>query len=577
MSAPAFVVLAFVVRYELVPGTPRPQAFRGAPPAGLSWLADDFGVVFWDGVTGVASLAAFVGLLAFGIVRRHGWTQRRWFRITTKVTLVSVLGIAVFSSYYGRKVSFRAFTHRWDAYHYLLGAKYFNEVEYQHLYDCTVEIGDTTWFPDDSKVRDLSNYMELTAAQVRQRGACKERFTPERREEFRADLQLLRSRLGKPGPFRHVVEDQGYNGTPFHTFVAGTVANAIPLNFATVNLMVLIDLFAIAVMFLVVARSFGWKTGFVFALLFATNVIDRNAATGASFLRYLWMVALTIGVCALKRKRYFSAGTWLSAAAMLNVFPLLFLLGPALKALVGMVRKRQIPRHYRRYFLGIGVATVLCGAASVSHGRGIQNYDLFMTNMAMHNQGLPTEDGQYLEKMPGYGVGLKFPFLYRGQHTKDSYFMRTRKSEQYAQIKPYVLGLGLGLVFFACGVSVRLSDLEASVLVGFTTFFCLLGTVGYYFSCAALLVLTLHARLTRPAGFLFLLALFGANAFGHWALHETDYFPVVNNVIISTSWTAWLLALFAYLGLKTGVLQRAAQLLAGPATGGATSPDERTG
>ena len=359
--------------------------------------------------------------------------------------------------------------------------------------------------------------------------------------------------------------DRGYNGTPFHSLVAGKMAELIPITPGGLNAAALIDLVGLCLLFVVVTRAFGWRIGLVFALFFVTNVVDRNGALGASFLRYLWMIALGLGVSMLRMRRYVGAGFWLVAAAMLNVFPLLFLLGPLTKAVIEWARTGGLAPHYRRFFASVTLSTLLLGTASVAHADGVGNYENFFDNMAVHMRGTPTKKVEDLEPMPGFGVGLKFPFLYRGQHSSKDKFSRVRKSEEFREIKPMVVVIALSMLGFGIMLTSRLDDVEASVLVGFTAFFGLLGTVGYYFTCASLLILLLHRRIREPGGLLLTAGLFSSSALGHLALYETHYVRLVNNTVISTLWTIWLVAVLVYLGNQTGLTRRLGQLFAAPA------------
>lgn len=552
----AAVIVGLVLGWELENHGPPPEL------GGLEkWVKSE-----WDGIAGIAAAVGTVGLLTYGVLRKYALSRRPAFVRLTLGVLMALIFVAGFAEFYGRKIQRVSFAHRWDVYHYAIGPKYYEELDYFALYDCTVVALPRKQLPDSTKIKDLRTHLKTTAGSVRAHNDCNERFTPKRWQEFRHDVSTLRE-LGKPEQFGHVLGDRGYNGTPFHSLVAGKTAELIRFSPGGLNRAALIDLIGLWVLFVVVTRAFGWRVGLVFALFFVTNVVDRNGALGASFLRYLWMISLGLGVSMLKLRRYAGAGFFLVAAAMLNVFPLLFMLGPIVKGVVEWVRTRRLAPHYRRFFASLTLSTLLLGGASVAHADGIGNYENFFDNMEVHMRGTPTEKVDDIETMPGFGVGLKFPFMYRGQHSSKDKFSRVRKSEEFREIKPMVVVIALGLLGFATMLASRLDDVEASVLVGFTAFFGLLGTVGYYFTCASLLILLLHRRIREPGGLLLTAALFSSSALGHLALYETHYVRLVNNTIISTLWTIWLVAVLVYLGNRTGLTRRLGRLFAAPAGG----------
>ncbi|MFT4614211.1 MAG: hypothetical protein ACI9NT_001355 [Bacteroidia bacterium] len=172
-----------------------------------------------------------------------------------------------------------------------------------------------------------------------------------------------------------------------------------------------------------------------------------------------------------------------------------------------------------------------------------------------------------VERFQGFGVGLKLPFIYRGANTERQDKVQERERRMlFHQNRPAYLPLAGLLLLLAFAFAAKTDDdVEASTILGFTLFFCLLGTVSYYFACASLLVLGLHRRAGSAGGTLSLAFWFVASLLAHWALYETDYYRFIYNTVLSSAWTVWLVALLFWLCAQEGVLNRISRGLAAPA------------
>ena len=158
-----------------------------------------------------------------------------------------------------------------------------------------------------------------------------------------------------------------------------------------------------------------------------------------------------------------------------------------------------------------------------------------------------------------------FTFLYRGEHHKKSLnFSKKKKSDQFKEIRWIYEGTAWFLVGLSLLIALRLDDLEGSILVGFTAFFCLLGTVGYYFACASLLVVLWQKRAASPLGLLMIAFFFGCNYAAHHAYVASQSADVAHNTVMSYVWLLYLMVTLAILGHETGVYRDVAQRLFAP-------------
>ena len=532
----------------------------------------------WDARLGDLTLIAGLGVLGYGVLRRFAWTQTAAFQKAVRVALILLMLAASSVYFYARRANLPSYGHRWDTYHYLLGAKYYEELDYYGLYDCTVEAMGPQRVGNKVKVRDLRTYAMSTAKQARERIDCEARFGPQRWEQFKADVEAYVG-FSSARYVRDMLRDHGYNGTPFHATTAGVVANRFDVSLQAINRAALLDVFALLAMLAVVTWAFGWKLGLVFCIYFLTNFVDRAGATGASFLRVQWMACLGASMAMLHRKRYDWAAGLLVVSAMFNVFPVLFSLAILTKMALEWFRTRSLREEYRRFLKVAVITTAVCGALSVSYGNGISNYSHFFENMAHHSQGPPNQDGTRRERIPGYGVGLKFTFLYRGEHHQKSMdFSRAKKSKQFKEIRWIYEGVAVFLVGLSLLIAIRLDDLEGSILVGFCAFFCLLGTVGYYFACASLLVVMWQKRAASPLGTLMIALFFACNYAAHHAYVASQSADVAHNTVMSFAWLGYLLLTLAIYGRETGLytdlLNRIAPPRYGAAAANAAASDE---
>ena len=118
------------------------------------------------------------------------------------------------------------------------------------------------------------------------------------------------------------------------------------------------------------------------------------------------------------------------------------------------------------------------------------------------------------------------------------------------------------MVGLALLIALRLADLEGSILVGFAAFFCLLGTVGYYFACASLLVVMWQKRAASPVGLLMIAFFFACNVAAHRSYNFGKSDDVAHNTVISYAWLLYLLVTLAILGHETGFFRDLARLVA---------------
>lgn len=485
----------------------------------------------------------------------------RWKHRALKWTLGILVLVNGFNYFYTRRASFDQWWHCYDAYHYGLNPVFQEELGYERLYECTVQAAPSGKIGQKSRVRDLRTYGFTDARNVRAaRGPeCKARMSPERWALFKDNIDVLldRAHCG-PGRIRSALKDQGYNGTPFHTALIKSYFSVAPVNRVWFVILALVDILALCMAHAYMTRAVGWRVGYVFSLFAFTMCVDRFAIIGGSSLRFIWLACLIAAVAALIRRRWAFAGALFACAAMLTVFPMLFGLG-ALIALAGSAYRdrTRLPR-LKRFVLGGLLAASICGVYSLAVGEGVQQYRDFMHDMEVHSEGPPNKElGGRLEKTPGFGVGLKFVFTYRGQHSKaHKGYNRVRLTREFAEIKPIFKTIAWGMTLAAGVLAFHLAAAEAAIMFGFIAFYCLLGTVGYYFSCASLICIACSFSRRKGAGDLMFLLFLATSIAGLAHLVSPRYTAVsMYRTITSFTWLVWIVTWFVWSMRRTGLLK----------------------
>lgn len=238
----------------------------------------------------------------------------------------------------------------WGMYHYYVGAKYFTEVGYFDLYECTIT--------EATPRRDLLTYDYRIDAPD-----CSSEFTPERNEQFHKDIT-------SSGFYPQAMIDKGYNGTPTWTAIFGTLANwniITPDNAPVIDVIVLFSALAFCV------YSLGWRKSAYIAIIILTyhGTFDR---LWGHYAQWVWLAAALIGVCQLERKNSFGA-LMIGLSASLAIFPAFLML------------KYRSPKSI--ILFSVSLMTML--TIGIANGRSVDGYFEFIENMSLHSSYVRTE------------------------------------------------------------------------------------------------------------------------------------------------------------------------------------------
>lgn len=244
--------------------------------------------------------------------------------------------------------------HPWDMRVYFPVAKYFKELRFDGLYLASVaaHLDNHPGLDPESvggvRLRDLRNNQMRTGREVMSEiQSVRERFSPERWELFKKDMKYFEDVMGA-GDYLGSLQDHGGNATPVWLLAAHVLFRNAPASELTLTLTAIIDPLLLALLFFVVARTYGVRVMLLLVIVWGTTDFSRFGTNlMGSTLRADWMVSLGLGACALKRRRWALGGGLIAYGGLIRAFPALaaaFLAVPALWWIVDRYREsKRIP------------------------------------------------------------------------------------------------------------------------------------------------------------------------------------------------------------------------------------------
>ena len=428
-------------------------------------------------------------------------------------------------------------THYHEFYHYYLGSKYFREFGYYDLYRATV-IADFEEAPErfdpEALARDLeSNRIDLRRGDiVRDRERIDVRVSPERWREFKSDVAFFRSRYPDPGAAAVLQLDHGYNGTPLSTAILGSLAEQPFADLKTfIRHVRWLDLYLVLLLTCLVARFESWELALGFLFFWFVNPLNDYGYIGGSYLRYDHFVALGFALLCFARRSLVLAGFFFAVAALLRLFPALFVLSLfAHDCLIGEAHRRFA--RNRRLYLSFGAsALLLLGLTSgLRTPDGANPWMAFYRRIEQHTSNLaPNRIG--LRNLINYSHEQnveKIPELIWDQQT-------ARRFE--ARKNWYLLSAGL-LMGLALWPLRRGGERDAAAL-GIGATFILLSLAHYYYAMLSLIPLIFRGE--RPV-----LLLLTAFMLVCVLLESVTYLNAANDLKFACYSAAVLLLVVAY-------------------------------
>jgi hypothetical protein len=391
--------------------------------------------------------------------------RRRYLAALAVLAAAAVVVYLNFFTFHGE----RTWVHYHDVSHYYLGAKYFRELGYRHLYVAMLRAElETGWQRAPGReARDLETG-ELVPARVllQNSDAARARFDDERWEAFKTDVAFLRQALGPH--YQGVLRDHGFNPPPFWALLGGIPAGRVPAgSHAGIVLLTLIDPVLLTAAFVAIYWAFGLETLLLAVIQFCLIYGATFGWVGGAFLRYGWFFSLVTAACCLKRQRHGLAGVLFAVSALLRIFPAFFVAGIGLRALTTPGGRRLATPAWRLLaaFVGTAVALVLLTVAVYGD---LGAWPEFRRNIVAH-----------ADRMAPNLVGL--PFVITGAAGPDP-------GTRIAVAAAFLAAVGLAAV-----LSRRTDELGAAAL-GILLIVAGLNLAGYYYVFLVLLVLSRAGR-----------------------------------------------------------------------------------
>lgn len=416
--------------------------------------------------------AAVVSLVLLHHWKVAGLQRERTYRIALALLVVPAWLVHLnFLAFHGTGQT-RVYLHLHDVAHYYLGSKYFSELGYSGLYTAMLR-AEAELYADHFKAieaRDLENNALVHIRVLLMRsGPVKERFSPERWEEFQRDVAYFRDALD--AQYGDVLRDHGFNPTPVWALVGGTLANLVPGgSHRGILALALLDPVLQAAMFAAVAWAFGSEALLLSLIYFCIPFGASFGWTGGSHLRHLWLFGLVVGLSCLRRGRHAAAGALLSLASCLRVFPVMFLTGLSAKAVNELAVARRPSSGSVRLFALFSATGILLAGLSLTLPRGRQHWSEFRSNMRRH-----------LEVEATNLVGLGEIVAYDGGTFPTNEEEAARSAARRTLLYRIQLAIVLPLLIAFVVARARRDDEVSLLLLGSLVVFCTLSLASYYY------------------------------------------------------------------------------------------------
>ena len=247
-----------------------------------------------------------------------------------------VMGLLACGTYYNfgnPHVRYSGYYHRHEFFHYYVGSKYFTELGYKHIYECSAvaemddgKLGD----PKTREIRDLRDNLIKPIADTKvvsdPDGLCRDRFG-DRWDEFKSDVAWFRKSAHGGDYWKNMWKDHGYNPPPVWTMGGKALGSLTPANGNAFLALSMIDVWLQLMAILLMFWAFGWRVGAIAAVFWGCNAPADFYWTGGAFIRQDWYFLLVASVCFARKRMYALSGAALMWCALLRLFPVALFAG----------------------------------------------------------------------------------------------------------------------------------------------------------------------------------------------------------------------------------------------------------
>ncbi len=319
------------------------------------------------------------------------------------------LGVAGIVAYFnGFYSGYPKYYHRWDQFHYYMGAKYFKELGYDGLYKCSLiaqdELGTIQYTdPDngrsykvdlskearhpDKKIRNLGGDNLLLPASefLEHPEVCKASFPADRWEKFKEDVKFFRI-VSDKGYWEDMQKDHGYNPPPVWTVMGRFFAELHPASMRYCQFLAMLDVGYIVGMFVALYWAFGWRVFAIGAVFWGCQASAPAYWTFGAFLRQDWLFYSVLSVSLLRKQYPKLAGAALVYAGLLRIFPGLVVVGLLIAVGWTVYRKKSMSREQIQMLIGGTASAALLIPISMAVAGPKSYYDFYKHTLEVHDQ-----------------------------------------------------------------------------------------------------------------------------------------------------------------------------------------------
>lgn len=283
---------------------------------------------------------------------------------------VVIISFFAYFDFLNPNTRYNHYYHRHEYFHYYLGSKYFSEIGYERLYECSAIAEMELGRAESVKKRDIRDLRVNLIKKIKNTyvvsdpGVCKNHFSKERWEMFKKEVDFFYE-SARGSYYEGMIKDHGYNPPPVWTMEGKFVGSLLSVNptddfhskdvngdgvkdyrdfphHAFFKTTAAIDVVLQGLMFVLLWWAFGWRVTMVAAVMFGASGTENFGFywTGGAFLRMDWIFFLVAALALAKKRWFWAAGAALMWSGLLRVFPMILFYGWTAMVLIAAVRSR---------------------------------------------------------------------------------------------------------------------------------------------------------------------------------------------------------------------------------------------
>lgn len=381
--------------------------------------------------------------------------------------------------------------HTWNMFHYILATKYIDEVGYFDLYYAALlaDLEGRGYFRSAPRVRDQHTYEHIlmpVALERAEKSGVRNRFTDDRWEDFKLDLQRLQIESPKRrwgGP----IADRGFNASPAWLAFHYPLLNAINLrdkNMFNILASVQIPLYAFA--FVIALWTFGLRTTLLATLWFSLYFGNHPRILGGYF-PYDWFVLTVAAVALYSKGRRVASTPFLAYSAMMRGFPGLLALHPAvcwvkslfsIKSKQGALPKIKLQKpdmKHTKYLVALVIMCLVFVALGGTNKRGPGIWLEWKEKVSLHSDNHAVSYNR---------IGLQY--LFAKDYATDRWNLHLEHKERIIKKQMPYYRIAQVLMMTLIGLAMLRRNPHDGMLLGFAAVFCLMLLSRYYFALGVL-------------------------------------------------------------------------------------------